>query len=349
MTLIELMVGLVLGLVVVLVVAQVLGFAEGQKRVTTGGGDAQVNGALALYSLQREIQMAGYGLISDKDVLGCPVKANHATAGALSWNLAPIVITDGANGASDTISILSSSRAYSVPIAVSTDHPTTADRFTVRSAVGVKKGDLVIAVPADKNFNAATNWCSTYRITDIENTNQLVHSGGDWNSAQIAPAGGYPAGSQLMNAGSIVSRTFSVTNGLSLNQQTLLLTTGGMDSQDLFPQIVNMQALYGRDTNGDLQVDVYDNQTPVGNAAWLQVMTVRVALVARSVAYQKDEVTTAQPGWDVGTSVPVAGSADCGASKCLTLKVDAQPDWKHYRYSVYDVIIPLRNMLWRSN
>ena len=46
-TLIELMVGLLLGLVVVLVTAQVLSFAEGQKRLTTGGADAQVNGALA--------------------------------------------------------------------------------------------------------------------------------------------------------------------------------------------------------------------------------------------------------------------------------------------------------------
>lgn len=97
-TLIELMVGLLLGLVVVLVTAQVLSFSEGQKRVTTGGGDAQVNGALGLYTLQREIQMAGYGLLSDLSVLGCPIQANHAVAGALNWTLVPVMITAGAAG-----------------------------------------------------------------------------------------------------------------------------------------------------------------------------------------------------------------------------------------------------------
>ncbi|WP_457324209.1 PilW family protein, partial [Roseateles sp. P5_E11] len=99
-TLIELMIGLLLGLVVVLVTAQVLSFAEGQKRVTTGGADAQVNGALGLYTLQREIQMAGYGLIDELSLptLGCPVVANHTSTGAFNWTLAPVVITAGANG-----------------------------------------------------------------------------------------------------------------------------------------------------------------------------------------------------------------------------------------------------------
>ena len=348
-TLIELMVGLVLGLVVVLVVAQVLGFAEGQKRATTGGSDAQVNGALALYTLQREIQMAGYGLIRDKDSLGCQVRAQHTTAGPVNMNLAPIVINNGANGAPDTISIVSSSRAYSVPMLVSTDHAVDADRFTVQSALGVTPGDLIIAVPADKDFTNANNWCTTYQVTAIQNNNQVVHGPSPWNDTKITPPAGYPPGSQLINAGSIVNRVFSLTADLALRQQTLSPTSGAMDSQDLFPQIVNLQAYYGRDTNGDNNVDIYDNAAPAGNAAWNQIITVRVALVARSVSYQKEEVTTVEPSWDVGTAIPVDGSQPCGNSRCVTLKVDGLPDWKHYRYSVYDVVIPLRNMLWRSN
>lgn len=345
-TLIELMVGLVLGLVVVLVVAQVLGFSEGQKRNTTGGADAQVNGALALYSLQREIQMAGYGLVNNLSAVGCPIRANHATGGSFTWNLAPLLITDGQDGAPDTISIVSSNRAYSVPMVVSVNHPNTSDRFTVRSALGAKAGDLVIAVPPAP-YDPATSWCVAYAVTGVVNGNQVMHeSSNKWNGGQVAPALGFPAGSSLVNAGSFTNRIFSITNKQSLQQQTLNTNTAGIDTQELFPQIVNLQALYGRDTNGDGVVDQYDNATPANNALWQQVLSVRLAVVARSTTYSKDKVTTAQPSWDVGTAIPVSGAVTCGASKCITLKVNGPADWEHYRYSVYDVVIPLRNMVW---
>lgn len=352
-TLVELMVALVLGLVVTLVVSQIMSFSEGQKRITTGGADAQVNGALALYTLQREIQMAGYGLTMDKDALGCPIKTQHATGGAATWRLAPIVITDGADGAPDTISLLTAERAYSIPLTVSVDHAKDGDRFTVRSVVGVAAGDVLIAVPEPYS---ATRHCTLFGVTSIVGTNQLVHApgasgAGVWNqdgAASIFPAAGYPAGTLLVNAGQIVNRVFEVS-GQNLWQRTLNTASGDVDSQELFPQIVNLQALYGKDTSAtpDGVIDVYDNITPTTNDGWRRVLAVRIAVVARSATYQKEEVTTAEPQWDVGTTTTVAGASDCGASKCLTLKIDGLvADWKHYRYSVFEVVAPLRNMLW---
>jgi len=344
-TLIELMVGLLLGLVVVLVTAQVMSFAEGQRRVTTGGGDAQVNGALGLYTLQREIQMAGYGMTHELSALGCPVRANHAAAGAFNWTLAPVLITAGANGAPDSVTVMSSNRAYAVPAAISVDHPTTADRFTVRSAVGISVGDMVIAVPPSWS---ATNWCGVYRVTELANSNQTVHGvASPWNSgAQVAPATGYLAGDRLLNAGQLVLRTFAVDASYNLQQRTLDLNTGAMQAQDLFPQIVQLRAFYGKDTNGDNIVDAYDAVTPTTNAGWRQVQAVRIALVARSSAYQKEDVTAAAPQWDVGKAATVAGSVDCGASKCVELTVSGVPEWKRYRYAVFEVTAPLRNVIW---
>lgn len=343
-TLIELMIGLLLGLVVVLVTAQVLSFAEGQKRVTTGGADAQVNGALGLYTLQREIQMAGYGLIDELSTLGCPVVANHTSAGAFNWTLAPVVIAAGANGAPDSVTVMSSSRAYAVPAIVSVNHPITTDRFTLRSAVGISVSDIVIAVPAGYS---ATNWCGAYQVTQIANSNQAVHGASPWNSgAQVAPAAGYLAGDRLINAGQLVLRTFAVDDKYNLQQQTLDLASGGMQSQELFPQIVYLRALYGKDTNADRVVDIYDNVTPTTNAGWRQVQAVRLALVARSGSYQKDEVTVVAPKWDVGNATTVTGATTCGSSKCLDLEISGVPDWKHYRYSVFEVTAPLRNVIW---
>lgn len=349
-SLVELMVGLALGLVVTLVVAQVMSFAEGQKRITTGGSDAQVNGALALFTLQREIQMAGYGLSADQATLGCPVHARFGSSGtSFTWTMAPVIIGNGADGAPDRIDILSANRSFSIPMLVTVDHAKAGDRFTVRSAVGATVGDLVIAVPTA--WDTATNWCTAFQVSSVVN-NQLVHasgSSGAWNQSgesSIMPDAGYPAGSGLFNAGQLVSRRFGIDASQSLSQRTLNLADATSVEQALFPQIVNLQALYGKDTDGDGIVDRYDSTTPTTNAGWRQVLAVRIALVARSAHYDKDEVTTSAPLWDVGSAATVDGATTCGSSQCLALKVDQASDWQHYRYTVFDVVAPLRNMLW---
>ena len=80
-----------------------------------------------------------------------------------------------------------------------------------------------------------------------------------------------------------------------------------------------------------------------------QVLALRVAVVARSDQYEKENVTFNNPSWDVGTEVAASlGAVACGISMCLPLKVDSLPDWQHYRYKVFDTVIPLRNMLWNS-
>ena len=68
-TLVELMVALVIGAITVLAIQQVMAMFEGQKRASTGGADAQVNGAIALFTLEREIRQAGYGLFTGEGSL----------------------------------------------------------------------------------------------------------------------------------------------------------------------------------------------------------------------------------------------------------------------------------------
>ena len=107
--------------------------------------------------------------------------------------------------------------------------------------------------------------------------------------------------------------------------------------------------MYGKDTTGDGVVDAYDNTTPTTNAGWQQVRAVRIAMVARSATYEKEEVTANEPLWDVGNAITISGTSTCGSSKCLTLKVDSVgTDWKHYRYKVFDTVVPLRNIIWKS-
>ncbi len=59
-TLIEIMVAMIIGMLGVIIMMQVFAVFEGRKRATTGGDDAQNAGAFAMYSIQQNIQQAGY-------------------------------------------------------------------------------------------------------------------------------------------------------------------------------------------------------------------------------------------------------------------------------------------------
>lgn len=360
-TLIELMVGMVIGLLTTIVIAQVLVSTEGRRRTTVSGSEAQVNGALALYSMQRDVQMSGYGLTSAIDGIGCEIRAQR---GGVDYNftLAPVIIGNGAAGAPDSLLVMRSAKlSYSVPARVVTNHPRTAANFFVNTTLGTVDGDLMLAVPGIIDAN---NWCSVFNVTGIGGASQIIHnagSSGPWNQPggqTIFPTAGYGAigsyaadptkGSYLINLGQFVTQRVQISAGQVLQAATFSTATAATTTEDLFPDIVNLQAFYGKDTDANGVVDTYDNTTPTTSADWRQVLSVRIAIVARSVQMEKEDVTTTQPLWDVGNATTVAGSAACGTSRCVTVIVNTLPDWQRYRYKVYDTVVPLRNMLWRS-
>ena len=365
-TLVEMMVALVLGMITVLVITQVLSMAEAKKRSITTGGDAQVNGALALFALQRAIAQSGYGATALPEASGCLVHGQFGAAPAFSMTLAPVVIvnggaaTPGDNDAPDTVTVLQGrTTGPSTPITLTGAHLPDAPAYAVASSFGVVDGDMLIAVP---KVQGAGTWCTLFNATNDPSSPLLAidparipnrassGSAGNWNHSALYPAAGYAVGDTLLNMGAMVSRTYSISSGLDLQALELSNATGGFESHDLFPQIVNLQAFYGKDTNGDGVVDRYDATSPTTNDGWQQVLAVRIALVARSNQYEKAEVTSAAPLWDVGAAATFddAATLACGDSRCIALKVDRLEDWRHYRYKVFDTIVPLRNVIWHS-
>jgi type IV pilus assembly protein PilW len=358
-TLIELMVGMVIGLLATVVIAQVLVVSESQRRTTVSGSDAQVNGALALYAVQRDLQMAGYGLTSAIDGLGCEIRAQRNGVN-FTWRLAPVIITDGAAGAPDSLRVMSSAKtSYSVPARIVTDHPQQAANFFVNTTLGIAERDVMLAVPKTIDAN---NWCSVFNVTNLGGNSQIIHNQsnangnanatpGPWNQpggSTIFPTAGYPAGSYVVNLGQFVTRDYGIGATHTLQLASFSTAAGAASTEDLFSDIVNLQAFYGKDSDGNGVVDTYDTTTPTTRAGWQQVLGVRIAIVARSPKMEREAVTTTEPLWDVGNAASVSGAAACGSSNCVTLKVDGLPDWQRYRYKVYDSLVPLRNMLWRS-
>ena len=102
-TLVEMLVGVLIGLIGTVVIFQVFAVSEGQKRTTTGAGDAQQNGVFALFQIERDLRTAGFGL-AHLPLLGCQTNGwNEQTSQAISFPLLPVSIVDGAAGAPDTI------------------------------------------------------------------------------------------------------------------------------------------------------------------------------------------------------------------------------------------------------
>ncbi len=369
-TLVELLVGMALALITTVIIAQVVVNAEGQRRTTSSGSDAQVNGSIGLYSISRDMQGAGYGIISHSAALGCPITAKFGSAATLALTLAPITVTVDANGV-PTVRTLSSGRSsFSVPMVVKANHAAADTSFTVTSTTGVSNGDVMMAIPATWS---GTNGCTVFQVaasgtnvlTSTVVPNAVVSAG--WNpSASLMPSTGYPADtSYLVNMGNIVAREYTVRNENLVMRELQADGTWPADFQVLASGVVAMRVMYGKDTTAvkDGVVDQFDTTTPTTADDWSRVLAVRIALVARSEVREKPEkingvevnITTADPEWDVGTSPTVAGTAACSADsarQCLKLTIPkpnaTDTEWQHYRYKVYDTIVPLRNVLWSA-
>ncbi|MEY4764185.1 MAG: hypothetical protein RI907_858 [Pseudomonadota bacterium] len=355
-TLVELMVGMTLALLSTVIIAAVMQKAEGNRRSTTEGSDAQINAALSLFSLQRDIQMSGYGLINNAATLGCTVQAQFNGHAARPMTLAPVIITAGANATtSDQVVVIrSGTTGYAVPMLTTTDHANTDAAFVVQSSLGVRTGDLMLALPAAPS---STQWCTLFTVQGTggsvltSTTIPHVPQANTWNPATTNMPSTYETGTTLAKATDLVSRTFFVQDG-NLQSTDLVVANDTTTTSTVGNNVVLMKAFYGKDTDADGTVDTYDTTTPTTAAGWRQVRTVRIAVVARSQQREKEEVTQADPVLEVGSTASVTGSSECGEQTCFKLQVSpatgADTEWKHYRYKAFDTVVPLRNVLWSS-
>ena len=373
MSLIELMVGAAIGLIGIVIITHIYLTNEQHKRTTTAAGGAQTNGAIALYALERDIRQAGFGLNSsyafqcncdETTNSGCSAiqyyydtKYSFPPNAAItnsrnSLSLYPFIITGflgpGGNGP-DTLSVFYGSdneRALSTMLIDNMITP-GAD-IKADGAAGFEAGNLVV-------LQSGTT-CAMYQVTAVV-TETLQHAANIWNPAGGGTLPTWPKDStRIFDLGARpVWKTFGIkydaTNTinygkLQMTDQFRVLTQGAV-SQDLMDGIVDLQAQYGKDTNGDGTVDVWtkvlSRNAPANFDAIdiMQVIAVRLAVLARDDYYQKPstpggpcEATTAanQPTWSGGAFLTF--NAAGALPSC-------------YKYRVFETVVPLRNMIWR--
>ena len=362
-SLVELMVGVGVGLLSTVVIATILARSEQQKRNAMSGSDAQVAGALALFELEKEVKEAGYGLTSDTAGTACTLTATYGGAAIVDMpaDLAPVVITKTADKP-DTVRISKSNPTrYSIPSQVSAPlfNPTgagsVANTVTLKSNLGIVAGDLLAAVTAPASVATGVGTCTVFQATDVKADHVGVGRTVDaaWNGASALPA--LTAAQYVVNLGALESTTYSVapisagSPVYALQRSQFTLKDRTLVTRVVQNGVVDLKAYYGVDTNADGVVDKYVSDTPTSVTGWQQVRAVRMALLTRSEQFEKDKVTVAEPLWDVGKVADVPDTEDCGASKCIKLNPKVATDWEHYRYKVFEVVIPIRNQLWRSD
>lgn len=346
------MVGMLVGLIGIIIIAHLYITNEQYQRSTSGQGTAQVNGAIALYTLEREIRLAGFG-VNHSEALACtcagagcsPVQYSYknvlsfppaaAAAGARpALSLAPVVIVQDASGSTDSITVFSANDAERVlPTTLLETMGNSQSAFKPDGIGGFDAGNLVVV--------ASAGTCALAQVSSTNAvTQELVHVGGDWNPAPGAlPAFG--SGSLIFGLGSnpIWRRYTVVNNRLRLEDMSAIL--GDSAATDLVDDVVDMQAQYGKaaDGNPDSPVTTWDTVTPTTGAEWQRVRAVKVAVLARSGNYERPSTPggacEATPNgheslnWSGGTFTVPDGLPSC------------------YKYRGFETIVPLRNMIWR--
>jgi len=355
MSLIEVLVAVAIGLIGILIMTQAYLTSDEFNRATLGAGGAQTNGNVALFTLEREVRMAGYG-INHAGALGCgninyyydPDYSGNLGGTMPNITLAPVVITSVAGApptVPDQIKIMyATGEVRSIPSSLSDTMPSASSELNVDGVDTFNINDMVLLVN-----DGPPKECTMVQVTQVQSAaGKLQHNPG--GSAPFNPpgAGLFPAyvkDDLVFNMGNPIVRTYSIANASSLHVQEMPFSTGtGITDLDLVDGIVDLRAQYGRDTDGDGDVDVYSATFPSfpgppTAAEWQQVIAVRVGVVARVGNYEKPtgancDATTLNPTWQGGTFGWTDLTVVTNQARC-------------YRYRVFETTIPIRNMIWR--
>jgi type IV pilus assembly protein PilW len=424
MSLVEILVGVLIGLIGIVVIFQVLSVSENRKRTTVQGSDAQSAGAIALYTLQRDVQLGGYGFGSaDTKQIGCLVQASDKGDTTpvppipprpnFTFRLYPVEIAQGAGGASDTIRVLWGNSNQVVTFrdwtpGTGASSETVPMKEMKGGRAGLDYGDILILTAAPSATPGPETACVMVQVTDrptafpkeVGFDSDYTLNAGETKHAAATPTPrfnkdvAWPAsvfknadGSQvtagfMFNLGKQPRRLeWRVTPPTDATPNRLMMSEtlfGGIAPVEASDGMINLQAEYGIDQNNNDLIDALewtekppDNSTIVGDPnkpcsdspskSWRCVRAVRVALLARS-AHWDQTFCSPNPQWSSGVdasgnnSVPLAlknfvmtnvdGTAPSPADDACTETPPSPNNWRRYRYSVYETVIPLRNMIW---
>ncbi len=345
-SLIEILVGLVIGLIGMVVMLQVFTSTEAGKRTTSGSDEAQNGGAIALYSLQRDIRQAGYG-ITNLTLIGCNLTL---PSGVVINNIAPVTINHPAipNGDANTDTILTisgnSNGAQQGDKITAQPAANTPRTYTMASTAVYEVNNQIIAQVFTAPPPAASLPCNLKMepITSItagtSNINVAVGLPGASNGTIFNMGSAPRIIAYAVRGGDLTTCDFMQSNCTQAN-----LTSDITVWVPITGNVVSLRADYGQDLTNttfpgkmDAAVDTYDQATPLSNCGLSRVLTTRLAIVTRNASYDKAVVTSTAPTWMGTANAPIVLNG-------------TDTNWDHYRYKLFQTEIPLRNIIGIAN
>ncbi len=351
-TLIELMIAMALGLLSVLIITQVMSLFEAQRRSTTGSADAQTNGGIALYSIAREVQMAGFGLMPiTNPALNCTTVTYGGTG---ITGIAPLIITNGVSStgvnASDTITIrYATSQTGGTVSQISSMVGAAA---TLGSNIGCNIGDVTLVSAGATCAMSTAAGVSGVGVSPI--------------SVTLANTTNAASGANLACLGQWNEITYAVNQATGNLDRTIRIN-GVATTTPSVVGVVNLQAQYGISASvGSNQIIQWVSATAGGTwdpalitpANRNLIKAIRIAVIARNAKIEPSAVTSACSSitaasptglcaWDATSALPNPIVAPYVASPAPTVDLHfADANWANYRYRVFETIIPLRNVIW---
>lgn len=330
-TLVEVMVAMVIGMIGIVIMMQVFATAEGQKRATTGTGDAQSTGAMALYELQRDIRQSGYGLNS-LGLLSCGLVL---PSGATLPALGPVIVNPQKADKSlllpagdlntDTLLIAYGNGGGSSEGDAITN-PNEA-MLAVQTAANFVIGDAVIAAPTSDGTVACALTLTLDRVKAVATP---------WVTIGATPA---VPGGLLFNIGQAPAiRAYAIRGGNLTVCDYLVNDCGSADIvgdatiwRPIDSNIVSLRAQYGHTNTNPI---TWDQTTPSTACQWVQTSALRIALVARNSQVDKAQITASTPTWEGSATLP--------------FDLSARANWQNYRYKVFETVVPIRNLPWMA-
>jgi type IV pilus assembly protein PilW len=338
----DLLVGLAIGLLATLVIIKVALLFEARRKSTTGIADAQVNASYALASLARDVRMAGHGL-GPAEALGCIVRRTVGTQVLSDWPLWPVRLIDGANGAPDTLLVLSSGKAQSLTAAqLIAPYAVGSDVMMVNSTLGMTIGDRLLL------YESGNTQCPLIGVTDIPiGEYRIRHSA---LPPGLLTATAYQEGAAVINLGAIRLNRYTINANNQLVMERYDAEADQWQGSAFASDVVSLQAQLGYDArttlSGALRVtrwsavsfDANANGT-VGDADDLRrILAVRIAVVSRSAERSDQGCSSPMPTWR-------AANEKTDVMEETSIAVNTILDWGCYRYRVLQTEIPLRNLI----
>ncbi len=360
-SLVELMVALTIGMVLLAATSSI--FVSSKKTYTVNDSLArlQENGRVAMQIISRDIRATGYYGCSD-DISSITNVLNNKDAFDFDaeTRLESVEFGDPVAGATWTPSTNLVSGFTPLPntdaIAVRFGKVLGAD---LDADMNQKSSEMKID-PSTTDINEGDilmlTDCSSadvFQVTDYQNKvsfDHLIHNAGAGtpgnSTGKMSKA--YSADAKILK---FETNVYYIGTGAS-GEPSLFRATlagGGLNPQELVEGIENIQLLYGKDLNSDRIPDVYMTAAEVNNSKttaadleveWSNVVSVRVAILARSLAnldYSSDKAGSQlldSASYDLNED----GSADYDAG------TDTDDKNRQYQRRIFRTTLLMRNL-----